>query len=216
MRRPIQTLTLPGQAPYAEAYDRMMARRAAVERGQADNALFLLSHRSVVTLGRDWRQEHLQLSRDEFARRGIDVVETDRGGGVTWHGPGQLVAYPVLNLRQWRCSVGWYLRALEQAVIDTLAAYGVAGERLAGFTGVWTGGAKVAAVGIGVRNWVTFHGAAINVDPDMGHFGYIVPCGIADKQVTSLRMLLGSAPSLPEVRGHFEAAFRRVFDYADA
>lgn len=216
MRKPIDTLVLPGRVPYDEAYDRMMARRAAVERGQADNALFLLEHRPVVTLGREWKREHLLLSREEFAERGIDVTETNRGGGVTWHGPGQLVAYPVLDLRQWRCSVGWYLRALEQSVIDTLAGYGIAGERLAGFTGVWAGGAKVAAIGIGVRNWITFHGAALNIDPGMAHFRLIVPCGIGDKPVTSLRMLLGEAPPRAEVRARFEAAFRRVFETTDA
>lgn len=215
MRRPIQRIDLPGLVPYHEAYARMRIRRNAVARGQADNALFLLQHRAVVTCGRETSAEHILRTPAQLAAAGIEVAEADRGGGVTYHGPGQLVAYPVLDLNQWRCSVGWYLRTLEQVVVDVLASYGVAGTRVAGFTGVWAGGAKVAAVGVGVHRWTTFHGVALNVDPDMAHFGFIVPCGIADRPVTSLALLLGGAPAMAEVRDRFERAFRRRFEEAD-
>jgi lipoyl(octanoyl) transferase len=107
--------------------------------------------------------------------------------------------------------VGWYLRSLEQVLIDLLADYGLSGERLQGFTGVWVGGAKVAAIGVGIHQWVTFHGLALNVNPDMRHWGCIIPCGIADKPVTSLAGLLGSAPPMVEVMDRFEGHFRRVF-----
>jgi lipoyl(octanoyl) transferase len=139
-------------------------------------------------------------------------VPVDRGGDVTYHGPGQLVAYPILDLKHWNPSVGWYLRALEQVVIDLVGEYGLVGERLEGFTGVWVGGAKVAAIGVGVHQWVTLHGLALNVNPDMRHWACIIPCGIADKPVISLAELLGSAPPMPEVMDRFEGHFRRVFE----
>jgi lipoyl(octanoyl) transferase len=144
---------------------------------------------------------------------GIDVEDVDRGGDVTYHGPGQLVAYPILNLRKWKCSVSWYLRTLEEVLITTLAEFDLNGERNPGFTGVWVNGAKVAAVGVGIRDWVTYHGISLNVDPNMDHWSLIVPCGIPDKPVTSLRMLCGGAPpSVHEVADVFEDRFRRVFE----
>lgn len=212
MRKPIQTFDLPGRVPFPEAYARMTARRNSIERGQNDNALFLLEHTPVITLGRDAKHEHIVCTSAQLDAAGIAVVPTDRGGGVTYHGPGQLVAYPVLDLKQWRCAVRWYLRMLEQVLIDQLAGYGLTGERIDGLTGVWVEGAKVAAVGIGVHRWVTFHGIALNVDPNLAHFGCIIPCGIPDRPVTSLRKLLGHAPPMAIIRHHFETHFRRHFD----
>lgn len=143
---------------------------------------------------------------------GIALEQAERGGDVTYHGPGQLVGYPILNLQQLEPSVGWYIRRLEDAIIDLLAEYGLAGERVSGLTGVWVDGAKVAAIGIGIQQWVTFHGCAINVDPDMRHFAAIVPCGIADKPVTSLKQLLGEAPEIEEVAVRFARSFRKQFN----
>ncbi len=175
--------------------------------GEAVNALYLLEHTPVITMGRGAKPEHLLFAPDALRARGIEVCATDRGGDVTYHGPGQLVAYPILDLGRWRCSVGRYLRMLEASVIRLLASYDIEGERVEGYTGVWVAGAKVAAIGIAVHHWVTFHGAAINIDPDMGHFELIVPCGIVDKPVTSMKRLLGVAPPRGEVEARFEAAF---------
>jgi lipoate-protein ligase B len=207
----IETERIPSPISYADMLARQHERQRAVEQGIAPNTLFLLQHTPVVTLGRAAHAENLLLSREEYARRGIEIVQTDRGGDVTCHGPGQLVAYPILNLTQWQCSVGWYLRSLEEVIIRVLAHYGFEGERLPGHTGVWVAGAKIAAIGVGIHHWVTCHGLAFNVDPDMTHFQYIIPCGIIDKPVTSLRQLLGHPPGLTQAATHVESEFRVVF-----
>lgn len=193
--------------PYSDALAFQRTRRAAVESGNAPEAIVLLEHSPVITLGRNAHASNVLLPRELLAQRGIVIAETDRGGDVTYHGPGQLVAYPIIHIERRGLSITGYLRLLEQAVIDTLAAFGVIGERLAGYTGVWVNGAKVAAIGIGVHRGVTFHGTAINVAPDMTHWQLIVPCGIADKPVTSLKELLGTAPPIAEVGESFVRAF---------
>lgn len=210
--RTIELIRFDGPQPYRDTYRLQLARRNAIETGRASGALMLLEHTPVVTLGRNAREEHLLASRDVLARLGIEVVETDRGGDVTYHGPGQLVAYPVLDLRLWKCSIHGYLRALEDVLIAVLARHGLRGERMRGYTGVWVGGAKVAAIGVGIHRWVSYHGIALNVDPNMEHWGLIVPCGIPDKPVTSLRRLLGSAPSMEIVERDFVDAFRDRFN----
>ena len=208
---PLEVIRFPAPVPYREMLDRQHERRAAVAAGDAPDTLFLLEHLPAITLGRASSPAHVLHSRTQLAAQGIDWVECDRGGDVTYHGPGQLVAYPVLDLRRWQTSVGWYLRSLEAVIIRCLADYGLYGERVSGYTGVWVDGAKVAAIGIGVHQWIAFHGTALNLDPDMAHFGLIVPCGIADKPVTSMRGLLGEAPPMHEAMDRFEAAFRMVF-----
>ena len=210
-KRPIEVLRLGAQVPYADACRAQRVRVDGIVAGTAGNALYLVEHAPVITLGRASHQANLLLAPEALGRLGIAVVEADRGGDVTYHGPGQLVAYPILDLNQWRKSVNGYLRTLEETLIETLATYGLQGEREPGLTGIWVGGAKVAAIGVGVRRWVTYHGIALNVDPDMTHFAHIVPCGIANKPVTSMARLLGEAPPMVEVAERFEAAFRRCF-----
>lgn len=211
MPRPIEIIRVPGLTGYAEMMATQRERQAEVAAGNAPDTLYLLQHTPTITLGRDAKPAHLLRGREALAALGIDVIEVDRGGDVTYHGPGQLVAYPILDLNHWRTSVGWYLRTLEQVIIDTLAAYGIQGERLDGYTGVWIGGAKVAAIGVGLRHWVTLHGIALNIAPDMAHFGLIVPCGIADKPVTTLGQLLPYTPPFDEVQFHFQQAFAHRF-----
>lgn len=211
---PLEVIRLPAPVGYAGMLERQMARHRAVAAGEVPNTLYLLEHTPVVTLGKESDRGHLRLAETQYAAEGIDLVETTRGGDVTYHGPGQLVAYPILNLKEWKPSVGWYLRTLEAVLIDVLAEYGLQGERVAGLTGVWVRGAKVAAIGIGVRRWTTCHGIALNVDPDMAHFGTIVPCGIGDRPVTSLAKLLGEAPTLEDVAERFERCFRARFGCA--
>ncbi len=211
MPRPIEIVRVPGLVGYAEMLATQRARQTEVAAGHAPDTLYLLQHTPTITLGRDAKPAHLLRSRDALAALGINVIEVDRGGDVTYHGPGQLVAYPILDLNHWRTSVGWYLRTLEQVIIDTIAPYGIHGERLEGYTGVWVGGAKVAAIGVGLRHWVTLHGIALNIAPDMAHFGLIIPCGIADKPVTTLAQLLPAAPFFGDVSRRFEEHFVSQF-----
>ncbi|MCP4641551.1 MAG: lipoyl(octanoyl) transferase LipB [bacterium] len=209
--RDIETIRLLGRTPYREAYDAQIARRSAVEAGDAGNALFLVEHTPAITLGRNFNAANLLMARDAYAQQGIEVVDVDRGGDVTYHGPGQVVAYPILDLNEWRPSIRWYLRSLEEVLIRLLARYGLKAGRVEGYTGVWVDGGKVAAIGIGVHNWVTFHGIALNVAPDMAHFDLIVPCGITDKPVTSLQTLMDNAPTVEQAFADFEEEFRAYF-----
>jgi len=201
----IETIRLGAGISYDAALALQRGRRAEVESGAAPEALFLMEHAPVITLGRNADSANLRVSRDALARLGIDVVESDRGGDVTYHGPGQLVAYPILRLESRGLSITRYLRLLEQALIDTLAEFGLEGERAEGYTGVWVKGAKVAAIGVAVHRGVSFHGTAINVNPNMAHWKLIVPCGIPDKPVTSLGRLLPDTPNIGAVAEAFKA-----------
>lgn len=185
-------------------------RRDAVESGAAPEAVLLLEHAPVFTLGRNASEANLLHSRAALAALGIDVVPVDRGGDVTYHGPGQLVAYPIVHLDRRRIGIRQYLRLLERAIIEALASFGIEAGCMEGFTGVWVDGAKVAAIGIAVHHGVAYHGIAINVDPDMAHWQLIVPCGIPDKPVTSLKLLLGHAPPMDRVADAFVTALERA------
>lgn len=209
--RHIETIRISKAIPYREAYRLQRMRRTAVEKGERGNALFLLEHEPVITLGRNACPENLLHTRDELREMGIDLQEADRGGDITYHGPGQLVAYPILNLRLWRPSIRWYLRSLEEILVRTLADYGLHGQRIKGLTGVWVDGAKIAAIGIGIHNWVTFHGISLNVKPNMAHFDLIVPCGIPDKAVTSLAQFLDTAPTMKTAMDTFQKCFLNYF-----
>lgn len=215
MKRAIHTLRFERPMDYPEMLALQKDRCAEVGRGTAPNTLYLLEHTAVITLGRKSNPAHVLLSPEELAKKGVALVETDRGGDVTYHGPGQLVAYPILGLSAWKESYRWYLRSLEAVLIDLLQGYGLPAERMEGFTGIWVRGAKVAAIGVGVHNWVSFHGIALNVRPDMEHFRFIIPCGIQDKPVVSLEALLSPAPDMAQIMADFEAAFRAYFEVPD-
>lgn len=210
--RQIEIIRFSTPTPYSHAYKQQIARRNDIEIGRASSALMLLEHAPTITLGRSSHEENVLLSEDALNARGIDRVDVDRGGDVTYHGPGQLVAYPILNLAEWEKSVQWYLRTLEDVIIQTLDHYGIVGERMKEFTGVWVDGAKVAAIGIGVHQWVSYHGISINLDPDLDHWGLIVPCGIPDKPITTLAKLLDQPPTMPELMETFEGVFLRTFE----
>jgi lipoyl(octanoyl) transferase len=152
----------------------------------SDDVLLLVQHEPVITLGRGTRAESLPLSRDQLEQRGVKVFEVERGGDVTFHGPGQLVGYPVVDLRKHREDLHWYLRRLEAGLIAGLNTLGLTGEMNPGLTGVWTGGRKIASIGIHVKQWVTYHGFALNVSTDLSYFDLIVPCGIRDVTMTSV------------------------------
>ncbi len=192
--------------------ERQREVHAQVAEGNCPNALFLLEHAPTITLGRNASEEHVLADGEALAQAGVAYVETDRGGDVTYHGPGQLVAYPILDLRQWRPSVSWYMRALEETVIQLLERYRITGRRVHGYTGVWVDEAKVAAIGVGLKHWITWHGLALNVTPDERHWQMIVPCGIQDKAVTSLARLMGEPPSMDEIAEQYVRVFEEVFN----
>jgi lipoate-protein ligase B len=181
-----------GRRPYGEVLDlqrSLCRRRLAGE--LTDDVLLLVEHEPVVTLGRGARADSLLLPPAELLRRGVEVFEVERGGDVTYHGPGQLVGYPILDLRQHREDLHWYLRRLEQSLIAALDGLGITAGPNPGLTGVWTSGRKIASIGIHVKQWVTIHGFALNVTTDLDYFDLIVPCGIRDVTMTSVAQELG-------------------------
>ena len=168
-----------GRMPFAAAWDLQRSLADKRKLGEIPDQLLIVEHPPVVTMGRNGHDENLLTPPDALASLGVAFEHTDRGGDVTFHGPGQIVGYPILDLRDWKREVGAYLRALEQMLIDTLAGFGLRGERSAGKTGVWIEGRKVAAMGVPMSRWVTTHGFALNVDTDLSYFQHIVPCGLA-------------------------------------
>ena len=200
---------------YREAWDyqRDLARRRAL--GEIPDTLLLLEHPPVYTTGRRGPGANLRLPESVL---GASLIETDRGGEITFHGPGQLIGYPIIDLRAAGLNVVSYVRALEESIIGTLRAYGIEGQTECGLTGVWVGESKIAAIGVRVGKpggaaggWVTSHGLALNVDVDLAWFERIVPCGIADRGVTSIQALTGSAPPIADVAGQLAANFSDVF-----
>src|SRR6516162_2717110 len=186
-----------GRIDYAKALELQQDLARQRKQGQIGDQLLLLEHAHVITLGRNGRMENLLAGEEVLRRAGISFYPTDRGGDVTYHGPGQLVGYPVLDLRDWKRDVGAYVRGVEQAIIDTLADFGIAGGRIPKLTGVWVDGRKVAAIGVHISRWVTSHGFALNVSTDLSYFQYIVPCGLT-RPVTSMAQL-GVRASIEEV-----------------
>jgi lipoate-protein ligase B len=195
--------------PYAEAFALQQQLVGVRKRGEIADQLLFVEHPHVVTMGRNAKGENLLAAPELLARAGIDFHHTDRGGDVTYHGPGQVVGYPIIDLRDWKRDVVAYVRAIEEVLIGALAGFGIRGERLAGATGVWVDGAKVAAIGVHISRWVTSHGFALNVDTDLSYFRYIVPCGLT-KPVTSLRAL-GCNADRTQVMTALADAFAREF-----
>lgn len=183
-------------------------------RGEIPDTLLLLQHPHVITLGVRTRDDraHILATPEALADRGVTVHETGRGGDVTYHGPGQLVGYPIFDLAPDRCDLHRYVRDVEETLIRALAAFGVEAGRVEGLTGVWVGGEKIAAIGVRISRWITSHGFALNVTTDLDYFGLIVPCGITDRGVTSLSRLLGHEVAMEEVERAVVAAFCDVFD----
>jgi len=199
-----------GRISYSSALVLQQEAIAARKSGQIADQLLLLEHPHVVTLGRNGHMENLLASGEILERAGIAFYPTDRGGDVTYHGPGQLVGYPILDLRDWKRDVGAYVRGIEQTIIDTLDEFGIQAGRVPKLTGVWVDGRKIAAIGVHLSRWVTSHGFALNVNTDLSYFQYIVPCGLT-RPVTSMAQL-GVRASLDEVSRILAVHFGRVFD----
>jgi lipoyl(octanoyl) transferase len=209
--RPLLVRNL-GTVEYADGLALQEELRRAVTAGEAPDHLLLLEHPPVVTLGRNAGTGNLVLAPEALEARGIEFHRTGRGGDVTFHGPGQLVGYPVIDLKPDRRDVHRYVRDLEETLIRTLGDFGVLAGRIPGLTGVWIGDLKIAAIGVRISRWVTTHGFAFNVDTDLDFFRVIVPCGIADRGVTSLSRVLGREVTVHEVRPVLARRFAEVFE----
>ena len=196
-----------GQRPYQEvwAYQKeIQAKRIA---GEIEDTFLMVEHEPVYTLGKNANENHLLQSRDQS----VDVFNIERGGDITFHGPGQLVGYPILDLSNYKKSVSWYMRTLEQIIIDTVSEFGIEAKRIEGLTGVWVGDEKIAALGVRIRRWVTMHGFSINVNTDLTFYDGIIPCGIFDHGITSMEQLLCQPQDMEKVKKVVRSKFGYYF-----
>ncbi|SEA06595.1 lipoyl(octanoyl) transferase [Arachidicoccus rhizosphaerae] len=213
-----------GRMSYKDAWDfqeaKLLEKTTLKREGQADkiqNELFFVEHNPVYTLGKSGHEENVLISKENLEKRGIEYFHINRGGDITYHGPGQIVGYPIIDLEQFKTDLGWYLRSLEEVMILTLADYGLKGDRSPGETGVWLDPdkkgfeRKICAMGIRCSRWVTMHGFAFNVNTDMHYFDFIIPCGIQGKRATSLQQELGHPVDMEEVKSRMKKHFAEVF-----
>jgi len=201
-----------GRRKYAEALELQRAVARARISGEIDqDVLLLVEHDPVITLGRSSKDAHLVANPTQLQARGVEVFEVERGGDVTFHGPGQLVGYPIIDLKRHTQDLHWYLRQVEETLIVALRDFGIDGERVAKYTGVWTKGRKIASIGVHARDWVTWHGFALNVSTELSYFDLIVPCGIPDVVMTSIRREVGDDVTMRRVMDSVSSAAARVF-----
>jgi lipoyl(octanoyl) transferase len=199
-----------GRIDYAEAFELQRALVDQRKRGEIPDQFLIVEHPHTITLGRNGHMENLLARGEILDRAGVAFHPTDRGGDITYHGPGQIVGYPILDLREWKRDVVAYVRAIEQVIIDALADFGLKAGRVPGMTGVWVDGAKIAAIGVHISRWVTSHGFALNAATDLSYFQYIVPCGLV-KPVTSMAVL-GAGAARENVIDRLVFHFGRVFE----
>lgn len=203
---------------FKKAIDLKIANRAADVAVLPENHLIFCQHPHVYTLGKSGEENHLLINSEELTKHGAAFYKINRGGDITYHGPGQLVMYPILDLDQFFTDIHKYMRYLEEAVILTLSEFGIKAGRVDGLTGVWIEGGtpnerKICAMGVKSSRWVTMHGIALNVNPDLSYFNHIVPCGIVDKSVTSMQQELGNEISIDQVRESLRINMANIFDY---
>lgn len=210
-RKPAQWIDL-GVIRYEPALQIQRKLHAQRVAGEIPDTLLLLEHPPVITLGKAFHPEHLRYAQAFYAQQGIELYTTDRGGDVTCHNPGQLVGYPIFDVAQHGRDLHKFLRDLEAVLIRALAEFGIEAHRETGYTGAWVGNAKIAAIGIKVTKWVSMHGFALNVNNDLRLFQTIVPCGIADRPVTSIQQVLGHAVPMETVKQSVLKAFEAVFE----
>ena len=196
-----------GRKSYKAVWDLQKEMQQQRINGNIEDTLILVEHDPVYTLGKNANEDHLLQSRDES----VDVFNIERGGDITFHGPGQLVGYPILDLSNYKKSVSWYMRTLEQVLIDTLIEFKITAQQNDGLTGVWVGDEKIAALGVRISRWVTMHGFALNVNPDLSFYDGIIPCGIFDHGVTSMEQLLGETQNSDNVRNMVIEKFNKYF-----
>jgi lipoate-protein ligase B len=203
-----------GRTRYADTWDLQHKLLELRQRGQIEDLLLYTEHSHVYTIGKSGDDNHLLASEEELTRDGTEVFHIDRGGDITYHGPGQVVGYPIVDLNQHSPDIHAYLRQLEEVLIVTLNAFGISAGREEGMTGVWTGGEKIAAIGVKVSRWVTMHGFALNVNTDLHKFARIIPCGIFHKGVTSMKQVLGHEIPLDNVEQKLTESFESVFGFS--
>ena len=196
-----------GRKSYKAVLDLQKEMQQQRINGNIKDTLILVEHDPVYTLGKNANEDHLLQSRDES----VDVFNIERGGDITFHGPGQLVGYPILDLSNYKKSVSWYMRTLEQVLIDTLIEFKIIAQRNEGLTGVWVGDEKIAALGVRISRWVTMHGFSLNVNPDLSFYDGIIPCGIFDHGVTSMEQLLGETQNNDNVKNMVIEKFNKYF-----
>lgn len=201
-----------GLVPYEAAWQRQRELLQRVQKREAPNTLVLCEHPTAITIGRTGSRQHVLLPEPLLRARNIPVYEVERGGDVTLHNPGQLVGYPIIRLSDYREDLHWFVREIEQCIIELLGEFGISGHRIPGLTGVWVAGErKICAIGLHVSRWVSWHGFALNVNNRLEEFGYIVPCGIPDKAVTSMAQELGKPVPMAKVKRVCADIFRRHF-----
>jgi len=201
-----------GQRPYQEVWayqKKIQSKRIA---GEIEDTLLMVEHEPVYTLGKNANENHLLQSCDQS----VDVFNIERGGDITFHGPGQLVGYPILDLSHYKKSISWYMRTLEQIIIDTVSEFGIEAKRIKGLTGVWVGDEKIAALGVRIRRWVTMHGFSINVNTDLTFYDGIIPCGIFDHGITSMEQLLCRPQDMEKVKKVVRSKFRYYFKLGES
>jgi len=207
-----------GLKDYMEVYD--LQKKILSERinDEISDTLILTEHPPTFTIGRKGGRENILVSNEVLEKNGIEVYEVDRGGDITYHGPGQIVGYPIMNLSEWNKDIHLYLRSLEDVIIRFLSHFKITAGRINDYTGVWVENGKIAAIGIGVSKWTTFHGFCININPDKEHFRMITPCGIKDKEITSLDELTGETTDMQKAKqvlvDEFGNCFERDMKYA--
>ncbi len=202
-----------GTIGYEEALS--LQRRLVDERfnGQIEDTLLLLEHPPVITIGTSGGEENLLVGIEWIERAGIQIHRTDRGGNITYHGPGQLVGYPIFDLREHGKDVHLFLRNVEQAIVDCLAEFGIESYATPGYAGVWVGEDKICSIGVAIRRWISYHGFALNVNPNFEHWSFIHPCGLVGKRMTSIEKLTGADPGMDKVKASVVGAFARAFEY---
>jgi lipoate-protein ligase B len=206
-----------GRVDYLEASDlQERLQRELIERREGPGWLLLLEHEPVITAGRRASPEDLRVSPAELGELGVEFAETRRGGQLTYHGPGQLVGYPIIDLKAFRPDIHWYIRQLEEVLIRALRPFSVGAERKPGHTGVWVGERKIASIGVHIRRWVTSHGFALNVQPEMAHFALLNPCGLSPETMTSLAELAGGVFNLSALAADVAREFAEVFGLGPA
>ncbi len=200
-----------GSLNYKKAFELQLELLDKRLNNEINDSLVLVEHPPVLTIGTSGTKDNILVSEDFLNKMGVEVYQTNRGGDITYHGPGQLVGYPILNLKNHKQDLHWLLRSYEEIFIRLLQDYGVKAERIKGLTGVWVGKEKIAAIGVAVRHWITYHGFAFNINPNLEHFSYIIPCGLKERGVTSLEKILGSEFKRDEVIKKTIKYFAEIF-----
>lgn len=203
-----------GLTPYKKVWELQKELVLKRQKDEIPDTLLLCEHPPTYTLGKSGKTQHLLADEKILKEIGAEFIQIDRGGDITFHGPGQLVAYPVLKLKEFQLDVHQYLRALEKTTIQALSQYGIQAGQLEGLTGVWVDEAKIAAIGVRLSRWVSMHGIAVNISPDLNYFKHIIPCGISSKSVTSLKEILKRDISVADFSKNFVSAFENVFSVA--